>query len=263
MIAICPAGPPKLMKPSFSQKRNALHLVLGARAPGVQRVVHRHAVPEHLVVVGEAGRQPERQRHQPGRLRGEVRAVGVRAAHDHGERLERRVAQAVAVDEGVKAAAAADVRELDVGDVVGNRRALLRDAQDVRRRHVEELRVRVDEAPDQPRAGDAVHLGALARHPAGRRAGGLRRALAVPVLDAALEEARPQGLRHALADLMAVDTIDDRVGVRGQAPPPILHGGGVAAQRAADHVGGRKECGRLAHVDDERRAAGPKGFLKY
>src|SRR5258708_18407964 len=65
MIAICPAGPPKLMKPSFSQKRNAsekgitaadlladdLRLQL-ARGDGVLEVVRIEAVEALLARLG-------------------------------------------------------------------------------------------------------------------------------------------------------------------------------------------------------------------
>src|SRR5258705_7166146 len=81
MIAICPAGPPKLMKPSFSQKRKAsaklialdssctrLRLFVGFFARRKQPVVHEHAVLEQLVVVCEKLRQAERKRGEPGRL---------------------------------------------------------------------------------------------------------------------------------------------------------------------------------------------------
>ena len=39
------------------------------QAPRIERVVHDHAVPQHLVVVGEPSRQAERDRIEPGRLR--------------------------------------------------------------------------------------------------------------------------------------------------------------------------------------------------
>ena len=36
---------------------------------------------------------------------------------------------------------------------------------------------------------------------------------------------------------------------------PGRYAGGVAAQRAGDHVGGGVECGGLTYIDNERRAA--------
>ena len=47
---------------------------------------------QHLVIVfGVVGRQAEREREQAGRLRGKFEPVGVRAANDQGQRIERRV----------------------------------------------------------------------------------------------------------------------------------------------------------------------------
>ena len=43
MIAICPAGPPKLMKPSFSQKRNASRNGTGSlTTAGTDRIARQH-----------------------------------------------------------------------------------------------------------------------------------------------------------------------------------------------------------------------------
>jgi hypothetical protein len=48
MIAICPAGPPKLMKPSFSQKRSASPNVASPRpAPRVAFLVAAHLARHH------------------------------------------------------------------------------------------------------------------------------------------------------------------------------------------------------------------------
>src|SRR5258706_13485936 len=104
MIAIWPAGPPKLMNPSFSQNRNAsLNLttlttrarssrhrrgnpvvlfVTYVTAPRVQRVVDHHPVLQHRMVVGEIVRQAERNREQSGGLRRQLQLARVGAAHD-------------------------------------------------------------------------------------------------------------------------------------------------------------------------------------
>src|SRR5437763_16166224 len=95
MTAICPAGPPKDIAATRSQTRSAspnetpcagsgrgvplavrsvtiflllscrgrrpiVLLVLAAAAPGVERDVDRHAVLEHLVVIRESSRKPQR-----------------------------------------------------------------------------------------------------------------------------------------------------------------------------------------------------------
>src|SRR5213596_2701507 len=96
ITAICPAGPPKESAATRSHTRNAspsvtpcagtgrsparteisvmplapsgpqlrvpvVGLLLAGATPRVKGVVHRHAVLEHFMVVGEIGRQPERQ----------------------------------------------------------------------------------------------------------------------------------------------------------------------------------------------------------
>src|SRR5215203_2194291 len=105
ITAIWPAGPPKLRSATRSQTRNAspsetpwaggaamLSIAdacdtktscsrLGGRralrglqaAPGVERVVHDQAVPEHLVIVGVVGRQAVGDGEQAFALRREVR----------------------------------------------------------------------------------------------------------------------------------------------------------------------------------------------
>ena len=57
-----------------------------ATAPGVERVVHHHAVLEHRMVVCEIRREPERQREQARRLRREFGPRRIGAAHDRRER---------------------------------------------------------------------------------------------------------------------------------------------------------------------------------
>src|SRR2546430_14349477 len=43
MIAICPVGPPKLMKPSYSQKRNASAKLIVMVLPGARSLNAEHA----------------------------------------------------------------------------------------------------------------------------------------------------------------------------------------------------------------------------
>src|ERR1700755_2666253 len=57
------------------------------------------------------------------------------------------------------------MRELDAGDVIRLRAGFLARRQHLVGRHVEELRLLVDETLDQPRAGDAIDLGTFAGDP--------------------------------------------------------------------------------------------------
>ena len=73
------------------------------------------------------------------------------------------------------------------------------------------------------------------------------------------------GMRKAvaargLADLVSVHAVNDDLCRARQCSTPFLDARRVATQRAANHVDGGKERGRLAHVDDERGHAGLKGL---
>src|SRR5687768_1604587 len=125
IMAIWPAGPPKLMQPIFSQSQKASAKVgaatvrdeavsvctvisrrpricclgpvmplLGRMArPGEQRIVHHETALDHAVVVvsGEC-REAERDRVQSGGFRREVVPCGIGAAHDQREPRKVRIA---------------------------------------------------------------------------------------------------------------------------------------------------------------------------
>ena len=54
MIAICPAGPPKLMKPSLSQKRKRLGEADGGDGAGVGVPDRRAVAQRHAATPGAA-----------------------------------------------------------------------------------------------------------------------------------------------------------------------------------------------------------------
>src|SRR5215207_8623357 len=108
-------------------RRPAVRLTSKLTAPAVERVVEDEAVPQHLMVVLEARAQAERDGEQPRRLRRQVEPLGVRAADDAGELVERGIVQSVLGEEGVEAAALADMRELDPRHVVRGGAGLLGD----------------------------------------------------------------------------------------------------------------------------------------
>src|SRR5258708_2327944 len=68
-------------------------------------------------------------------------------------------------DDCVERAVLSHVSELDALDVVGNGAGLLGNRRHLIGRDIDELRLRIDEAADQPGTGDAVDLRMLARHP--------------------------------------------------------------------------------------------------
>src|SRR6266705_268674 len=178
-----------------------VHFVLPRLAPRVERVVHHHAVLQHLVVVGEVARETEGDRGEPGRLRREVQVRGIRSADDKGELTKRGIRQAVVLQKSVEAAVIALVRKVNIRDVIRRRVAFLCRGEHLFRRNVEELRPGVDETRDQPGAGDAVDLRAFARHPARVRSSGLRverAARGLPTLfDPALQVLRGEGWKAA------------------------------------------------------------------
>src|SRR5689334_13500407 len=117
ITAIWPAGPPKLSAATRHHTRNAspnetpcpgvvgamvsttiasaIFFPLGGRrrrpimgftlqgpAPGVERVVHHHAVREHGVVVRKIGRETERKGEKAGGLWGQLEPRRIGAAYD-------------------------------------------------------------------------------------------------------------------------------------------------------------------------------------
>ena len=152
-------------------------------------------------------------------------------------------------------------------DVEGRGLEALGDGQDFRRRHEQEHGLRIDEAPDEPRAGDAVDLRPRPRHPhraaalvAGRQLVGAHEQLAasLPGLEAALQRLCVQPIvahqgGDALAELEPFLTGDDDALARVVADP--CGGGAEVAPAGAwqqPRVGGVVLID--AHVDDGRRA---------
>ena len=146
-------------------RRPVVGLVGGVAAPAVEGVIERHPGVELGQVVLVHARQPERGGEQAGGLGRELRAGGVGAAHDLGEPAQGGQVEAEFVEHGVEAAALAPVAPGDALDVEGGGGEALGDARDLGRVDIEEDGLRIDEAADQPGAGDAVDLGPGAGHP--------------------------------------------------------------------------------------------------
>src|SRR6187402_2062623 len=83
--------------------------------------------------------------------------------------VESRILDAVDAQDGIERAALALMGELDPVNVVGRSTRFPGDLEHILGRDVNELRLRIDEAPDQPWTGDAVDLRTFARHPFARR----------------------------------------------------------------------------------------------
>src|SRR3954469_23433863 len=127
--------------------------------------------------------------------------------------VERRILDAVDAQDGVERAALAFVREFDPVDVVGRSARLFGDVEHILGRDVNELRLRIDETPDQPWTSDAIDLRVLSRHPLAWRWAqrpARRQTLCNPAVDTTLQvdridTCRTQVRGHALAHLTPVD----------------------------------------------------------
>ena len=142
-----------------------------------------------------------------------------------------------------------------------------RDLLHFRRRHVEELGPRIDEAAHQPWAGDAVDLRPLARDPARRGVFRFCRELAAflaPMLDAALEilSRRAPCAAFWLTSWPCTQYTTTLRSAR-QGLRPIRDFCGVASQGAADQIAGFEKTLVAPHVDDERRRAAAKGLPEF
>src|SRR5919198_2486405 len=138
-----------------------------ALAPGVQGVVDEAAAFEEPLVVGLGVEAALADGQQPRPQRVAVEVAGdVGGVDDAGQPDQGGVAaEPELVDEDLEGAAVALVGELRAGRVERPGTVARRDAQDLVRGHVGDRGVRVDEAADQPGAGDPVGLGALAGDP--------------------------------------------------------------------------------------------------
>ena len=119
-------------------------------------------------------------------------------------------------------------------NVEGSGVEALADRDHLRRRHEQEHRVRIDESPDQPGAGDAVDLGPSAGHPDGAtlriagwqlRGGHQRKLGRFPVLETAFERfgfatGLPNPGGGTLGELCAAQAYDDG-GLIGEFAGPL------------------------------------------
>src|ERR1700716_1740723 len=79
--------------------------------------------------------------------------------------VERRIPDVVDAQDGIERAALALVGEFHAVDVIRDSAGAFGDRNDLILRNVDELRVGIDEAPDQPGTGDAVDLWMFACNP--------------------------------------------------------------------------------------------------
>ena len=204
-------------------------------------------------------------------MRREIGPRRVGAADDGREAIERRIVDVVGAHDGVERAALADVAELDALDVIGSAADVGGDLGDVVRRHVDELRAGIDEAADEPRTGDAVDLRVLAGDPLVLGCIALaacRQALLFPAGNAAfeiggLDAGVLQSLGDALADLVAVDAIDDHLAIFRQVGAPVRHRFRRPMNGADDHGLVGAEGFGTTNVHEHRRRCRAQTCIKF
>src|SRR5215472_1219266 len=209
ITAICPAGPPKLSAATRAQTRKAAAKLMpwpvgqGPRdsfprgplaAEDREQIVEQPgASRQALLLLRRIGADPRDQHLQARRLlAGELAVLEIDVVDDLGDLAETRLLEPAPRQQHLEAAAVALMGELG-GEHVEAQLARLRLIAPGW--HEFELRLRVDEAPDQPSARNAVHMDALAGHPhtaaeirgslagGGRPSGGLRHLLLQPGFD--------------------------------------------------------------------------------
>src|SRR6266436_10074975 len=131
--------------------------------------------------------------------------------------IERRILDLVDAQDGIERATIALVRKFHAVDVVRNPTHLLGNRNDLILRDVDELRIRIDEAADQPGAGNSVDLWVFSRDPLARSwtnvaTGG--QSLLNPIGDTAFQKSRflaheAQCSGAALANGLSVNAVGD------------------------------------------------------
>ena len=117
------------------------------------------------MIVLEVERQAFGDRQQTRRFLGQVRRAAIGAAHDQREFMQRGIAQPVLFDKCIEATAVAVMAVFHPRNIVGCRAGFRCHLQYLVAGNIKKLRRLVDEAGDQPGAGDAVDLRALAGDP--------------------------------------------------------------------------------------------------
>ena len=87
LSAIASSATPGLL---HCRGRPVVRFRLEIATPGIERVVHHHAVPEHFVIVRKVRGQAERDGEQAAALRGQIVAGRVGSSDDLGEMVESR-----------------------------------------------------------------------------------------------------------------------------------------------------------------------------
>src|SRR5262249_12618591 len=142
-----------------------------------------------------------------------------------------RIVDVIKIHDRIERAAITDVAELNVFDVIGCSANLCSDFCHIVRRDVDEFGVRIDKAADEPRTGNAIDLGMLARHPLVLRLVMLAARWQSHFLQAADATLKMDGVHtgstqrfgHALTDLASMIAIGDDWPAGGKFVSPAFH----------------------------------------
>jgi hypothetical protein len=134
-------------------------------APGVEGIVKGEDGLQQFLVIGDVRAKTERDRQAPRRLCRSFERVGVGCTHDFRQAHKSGVLEAVFLEVCIETAQGNRVGELNPGHIEGNSAFAFRDRQHLCGRHIMNLGVPVDEATDEPRAGESIDLGALTGDP--------------------------------------------------------------------------------------------------
>ena len=209
------------------------------------------------VVVVATSERPRSSTSSPGRL-GRVVAlvVEVGLVHDPRDLPQHRVVELVAAQERLEAAVAAVVGELDAAHVERRR---------VRRHLVgvvdeDELRLRVDEAPDQPRAGGPVDVAVRGASPTSRPASSTsaasRRPPAARARAPAAGSSRARGSGGARGEAAPASGAAAPAPRRGVAPPRRSSAGTPRRPTSAIRAASSRSWPRPSELaDPDRRLA--------
>jgi len=139
--------------------------ILRISCPTIERVVERHSRLKLFEIIAVHARETQREGEQSGGLRGEIMAVCVRAPHNCRHGIKGGYREFKFAQERIETARLAAMAEGYVFHIKRSCGKLLRDERNILRGDEEELSMRIDETPNQPRTGDAVNLGSMARDP--------------------------------------------------------------------------------------------------
>jgi hypothetical protein len=152
-----------IRKPHAVEKTSNVSLILRGSyiqpAPGIKRIIYIELVGEIFQIIGETQAETFGDRFDSARDRVGINVLGyVGGMDDPGHPQQPGILEVIFQDDRLERAAPVFVTQLDAWSVKRDGAGFPGDPVDLDLRDEQELGVAVDEAGDQPRAGDAVHV---------------------------------------------------------------------------------------------------------